>query len=393
MAATKGTGLESSLGVTNFLVLLFVVLGAGLYFLTPAERTRLLAAAVAALQKVRETVFLERLHNDPFFDGLRERTPQVIAMPLLVVLSAAVFMFAGSPVLDVLISAVCLWQIGLILERVVGPTAFTTVYVASGVAGTIANLSASSGGLIIRASEPVLGMYGLLLVTSIWNAIQGSSLTIPLKVTKQLAPVAAAFILYKLMATGLGNLVAFAALACGIVGGVVIGRDLDQATPQVRRLATAMAIVIAVVTVYSAIALRRPLTETVNVRPEIDRVMFVEVRTADLYEKEVDRFRRGRINSAALADVIHKKIVPELHLAAGRLRGIKDVPPEQRPLIASAQTFLKLRDESWRMRAAALLNSDMQALRQADTKERASREAFHRLTAPLAADSSRQPSS
>ena len=379
--------------MTNLLVLLVVISGAGLYFMTAAERTRLLAAAVAALQKVRETIFLEPLHSDPFFDDLRARTPRVIAMPLLVVLSAAVFMFAGSPVLDLFISAVCLWQIGLILERLVGHLAFTTIYVASGVAGGIANFSVSSAGIGIRASEPVLGMYGLLLITSIWNAIKGSSLTIPLKVTKQLAAVAAAFFVYKLTTTGLGNVVAFSALACGIVGGFVVGRDLDRATPQIRRLATAMAIVVAVVTVYSAIALRRPLTESVDVRPEIDRVMFVEVRTAHLYEKEVDRFRRGRINSAALADVIQKKIVPELRLAAGRLRALKDVPREQRPLIASAETFLKLRDESWRMRASALLKSDMHALRQADTKERASREAFHRLTAPLSADSSGQPSS
>jgi hypothetical protein len=125
--------------------------------------------------------------------------------------------------------------------------------------------------------------------------------------------------------------------------------------------------------------LHRPLNETVDVRPEIDRVIAVESRTAGLYDKEVDRFRRGRITAAALADVIEKTIVPELHVVAGRLRALQDVPPEQKPLIATAETFLTLRDESWQLRAVALHKSDMLGLRQADSKERASRQAFHRL--------------
>jgi hypothetical protein len=130
-----------------------------------------------------------------------------------------------------------------------------------------------------------------------------------------------------------------------------------------------------------------------DVRPEIDRVIAVEDRRARLYDKEVDRFRRGRIKAAALADVIEKTIVPELHVVTRRLRTLQDVPPEHQHLIATAETFLQLRDESWQLRAAALHKSDMLGLRQADSKEQASHEAFHRLKKPLPDESSRQPSS
>ena len=77
--------------------------------------------------------------------------------------------------------------------------------------------------------------------------------------------------------------------------------------------------------------------------------------------------------------MIEKTIVPELHVAAGRLRALQDVPPEHQPLVATAEKFLKLRDESWRMRARALHKSDVRGLRQADSKEQASQEAFNRL--------------
>jgi membrane associated rhomboid family serine protease len=378
--------------VTHFLLLILVLLGAALYFMTPVERTRVLRDVLAAVRNVRDAVTLVELQCDPFFDALRARTRRVVATPLLIVLSTTIFVH--SPVLDLFISAVCLLQIGLILERLVGRLAFTTVYVASSVAAGIVSLSVSPGGMTVGASAPVLGMYGLLSVTSIWSMIHGSSLTIPLNVTKRLAPVAAIFVLYKLMTTGLGNVPELAALGCGLVGGIVVARDVNERTPQIRRLATAMAAVVTVVTVYYAVTvLRGPLNEAFDVRPEIDRVIAVESRTAGLYDNEADRFRRGRITAAALADVIEKTIVPELQVVAGRLRALQDVPPEHQPLIATAEKFLKLRDESWRLRASALHKSDMQRLRQADSKEQASRETFHRLKMPPPHDSSRQPSS
>ena len=363
--------------VANFLILILVFAGVGAYFMTPAERTRLFAVAAALLGQVRDTVALGGVQGHPFYDALRARNTRVIATPVLVVMSTAVFARAG--VVDLFVSAVCLWQIGLILERLLGRLAFTTIYVASGLAAGVASLSVSSDAASVGASAPVLGMYGLLLVTSIWSAIRRSNVAIPLNVIKRLAPVAGVFVLYKVIATGLANATDVAALVCGLAGGVVAARDVNERVPQIRRLATAMATVVTVVMLYAMVALRPPLNAVTDVRPEIDRVLALEIRTAGLYEKEVDRFRKGRITAKALAGVIEKTIVPDLQAVAGRLRTLQDVPPEHQPLIVAAETFLKVRHESWRLRAAALNKSDMKGLRNADSQEQASREAFHQL--------------
>jgi membrane associated rhomboid family serine protease len=375
--------------VTHFVTLIVILLGVGLYFMTPAERTRVLQAVLAGLRRLKAAATFEEMQSDPFFEALRARTPRVLAMPALLVLSTIVFI--QSSVLSLIINAACLWQIGLILERVVGRVAFTTVYVASGAAAGIIGLSAS-GDASIGASGAVLGIYGLLLVTSIWCAIDRSSLAIPLDVAKQLAPVAAIFVLYKLMTTGLWSMPSLAAVVCGLIGGIIVARDLDSPTPQLRRLATAMGAIVTVVGLYAVAVMHPPANETVDIRPEIDRVIAVEARTVDLYEKEVERFRKGRITALALAAVIEKTIVPELRAVAGRLGTLKDVPPEDQPVVAAAQQFLKLRDESWQLRVTALHKSDMRGLRQADTKERASREVFHRLQMPPQA-SAHQPAS
>jgi rhomboid protease GluP len=384
--------------------------------MAPDERARLLRFAVAALRDAKDAVTLEAVGCAPFFDALRARTPRVAATASLIVLSGTIFIllaldtlirwgggfgpritngewwqvattvFGPSGAVDLVVNAVCLWQIGLILERLVGPLAFTTVYVAAGLAAAIVSLSVSPGGMNVGPSGSVLGLYGLLLVTSIWSAIRRSSLTIPIDVTKRLAPVAAIFVLYTLTTTALANVAWLTALICGLVGGVVVARDVNERTPPIRRLSAAMAIVVTIATVYALVTLRRPLNEATDVRPEIARVIAVENQTAGLYDHEVDRFRKGRITATALAEVIEQTIVPELHVVAGRLHALHDVPPEHQPLIATAEEFLKLRDESWRLRAAALRNSDMQGLRQADIREEASLEAFHGVKMPVPHD-------
>ena len=168
----------------------------------------------------------------------------------------------------------------------------------------------------------------------------------------------------------------------GAVGGIAVARGLNQRIPHLRRLTAATAAVVAVAILYAVMMPEAPLNESRDVRPEIDRLIAVESRTARLYEDEIDRFRKGRIKTAALADVIEKGILPELHAVAGRLRALQNVPSEQQRLLASAEQFLKLRDESWRLRATALHKSDMSGLRKADMKEVASLQAFHLLKMP-----------
>jgi hypothetical protein len=57
------------------------------------------------------------------------------------------------------------------------------------------------------------------------------------------------------------------------------------------------------------------------------------------------------------------------------------VPPEYRGLVADAQRYVRLRSESWNLRARALRASSTRALRLADGKERESLDAFDQLKA------------
>jgi hypothetical protein len=117
----------------------------------------------------------------------------------------------------------------------------------------------------------------------------------------------------------------------------------------------------------------------VDVRPEIERVVAVEDRTAGVYEGAVEKFRKGVVTAEELVRLIEGTIVPELRAAHDRLKAIAGVPKEHQALIAHAEEYLRLRDESWRLRAQGLQKRNLPTLNKADRAERASLDALQKI--------------
>jgi hypothetical protein len=190
---------------------------------------------------------------------------------------------------------------------------------------------------------------------------------------KRLAPSAAIFVLYSMATNGIGS-PELSGLVAGFAFGLVLASGVTSAKPGLVRLgATASATLI--IAMVSAFFLRG----LADVRPEMARVVAIEGRTTGAYQSAVEQFKLGALSAEALAKVIDQKITPELVDARARLKTLGRVPAEHKPLVDSAEEYLRLRDASWRQRAAALHKSNMGALRQADKIERASLEAFQRL--------------
>ncbi len=337
----------------------------------------------------------------------------------------AASMFVHTGMFQLVVNCAALVQLGLILERLVGHITFGAVYLAAGVLASLVSLSDYPMAVSLGASGAIFGLYGLLLASAAWtaihrpsapvdapqpaslstfgfrdtpqtdhtetaeagqqddllNATENAGVTVTLAAARRLAPMAAVFLLYNLVSGGLGSGAEIAGFAAGFICGVVLTRGVSASTPPVPRVAITMA-----VTVVVAIASAVPLRGVADVRPEISRVLAVEESTARVYQGAVAQFKLGTVSAEALAQLIERKITPELHAMQARLKTLGRVPPEHQPLLASAEEYLKLRDESWRLRAAALHKSSMPALRKAETAERASLEAFERLKPTETAD-------
>jgi hypothetical protein len=138
--------------------------------------------------------------------------------------------------------------------------------------------------------------------------------------------------------------------------------------------------VVAGITMMFALDAVIPLRGMANVQPEMSRLVALESRVGTEYKAAVDEFTKGRVSSKALADLIQRSILPEVTAARARVDALDKVPKSQQSLIASARVYLRLRDESWRLRAEALRKSSMALLRQADGIEHASLIALQQVT-------------
>ena len=365
------------------LLFLAVVLGLFLRKLTAEERIQLLRKSIGAIKAA--IVQVRQLSGAPagceeFDAALRARTRLAFVTPAIVVglvvfyllmavggsganheqflvewggnvgprttngewwrLATAMFIHWG--LLHLLAEVVGLSQVGRLMERLVGPVAFAFVFVAAGLIAGLRELSVSPVSVTVGAAGSIFGVYGLLLATCAWGWVRRSPLTIPFAVLKQLAPGAVVFFVYSIAANGFMTQPMMWGLIVGLAGGGILGFGIDSHKPPVRRLCTSMA------------------------------------RVAAAYDAEVAQFRKGHQTAEALANTA-EAIAADIRATRATLAAITNVPPEQQPIVTDAMEFLRLREESWRLRVDGLRKGKLQTLQQADRVESSAKTLFAKV--------------
>jgi membrane associated rhomboid family serine protease len=400
------------MSATTVLAML-VLSGVALYFMTPEGRVRLARRVLAAVRHAIGVATQTSQSVEPFDELLRARTRWPVVTPLLIAANAVMFtlmlfgrgafgetqtlidwggnyaprttngewwrlvaaMFVHGGVLHFAATMAGLVPLGFVLERVVGRIAFATTYLAAGlIAGVVSLWTVPAMSVTIGASGAIFGIYGLLLVSVGWALIDRPAVPIPLMTAKRIAVGAVPFLLYNLVTDDLGTASELAGLGTGVVVGLAIARRVSHEKPALRRVAVVMAAAVLI-----AVAAAFPWRGLMDVRPEIARLVAIEERTAGVYDAAVVKFTGGRLPARALAQLIDRTILPEFQANRTRLQGLRGVPPEQVPLVAAANEYLRLRDQSWRRRSEALIQSNMKMLRDADQAERAALDAFQRM--------------
>jgi membrane associated rhomboid family serine protease len=385
----------------NFLILLVVFAAVAYRVATPADRARYLALAAARLREIRAAAAAPRPEHDAFVAALRARDPRVLVLPAIVALNvgtAAAVLFASGSFSDqatlltwganlgirttngdwwrlvssaflsaglfpLVVNTLVLLYAGTIAERLAGRPALAAVYVAAAMLGGLQHISARPVAIGTSSSAAIGGIYGLLAACVAWQFVtrrRGTSaadvesevpaaVVIPTIVLKRAAVLATLFLFGAIV----DDTATMAAIAIGFVAGaasgLVLGYRAVERPAGVRAAATVFAAGLIAVAVYAL-----PLRNIADVKPEIDRVIASEAKTADTFKEASERFGKQRIGADALADVVDQKIVPELRAADARLGALKHVPAEHQPYVADARDFLRLRIDGWQARADAL---------------------------------------
>ena len=395
-------------------IALLVLGGAAWYFTTAEERLRLWRRTLSLLLQLKKKVDLHRQEPEPFLDALRARAVMpfvtiglvgihILAFAFILVgvggaafsdpeglvgwggnfgprttngewwrLISAMFLHGG--VLPLLVNMAALAQIGFLLERLVGRLALGVVYLGAGIVAGLVDLFMQPMTVSVGASAAVFSLYGLLGASGIWMLRRRSDTAPSLKAARRLLPVAAVFILYHLLTGELGTAAMRVGLVLGLVAGAFLSRNSIEGHPPASRVCAVGGLALLI-----AIAAAIPQRGIADVRPEMRRLVAIEDRTAHEYDAAANQFRLGAIKAKALAQLIDQSIRPELLKARARLEALSGVPREHQPLVARAEEYLRLRDESWSLRSEALHKASMITLRKADLAERVSLDAFEKL--------------
>jgi membrane associated rhomboid family serine protease len=346
---------------------------------------------------------------EPFRQALCARTRFAPAAPLIVLLNVAVFigmivhphllgdpdplvswganfgprtangewwrlvstLFVHANGLDLVVNLLAFIPVAMMLERIVGPTAFLAVYLVAGMFASLFCLSVFPVDVTVGATGGVAGSYGFLMAALLWGVTQRPRFIAPLITIKWLGCCAGVFALYATVAGALPLVVV--GFVSGLMAGVTVSRGVNtRPTPAVRMTATVATMI------CLAISTAVPLRGIADARRELAEIVAMEDRTAAAFRTALEDFTDGRMTGKALNAVIDQVIMPELQYAGERLSHVDRqlLPKEQQELVAAAQTYLALRDESWALRANALSSGKMSILWVADQKEVAALEAL-----------------
>jgi rhomboid protease GluP len=383
-------------------LLALAVIGAVLIKITPAEdRARHLATARVTIQEIVRTARQPRPELDAFRAALAARMRYLIVTPAIIAIDAFVMgmilfgplrlhdpatlvqwgasaglrttngewwrlvtaIFVHVSLLHALVDMAVLYQLGAILERLVGRVAFAAVFLASGIFTGLINLSAHPIAVTVSATGGLFGLYGVLVAAIAWQQIRRlmdpepeasdddttpRRLLIPRIAIKRVAICATPFVLYCAVA-GFISMAELTGLLVGLGYGLIAARRSGDQVADTRPVLVVLSTMLAI-----AVTMALPLRNLADIQPEIAHVVATEASTAAVYKTAEQAFRKGRLNAEGLARVAERTIVPELQAADQRLVALKHVPPEHQPIVADAREYLHLRMDSWRARAEAV---------------------------------------
>jgi len=393
---------------------LLVVGGYAVYVLRPDERRRVLAYAAERLSTGVRAVDRHRPRPapDPFDEAIRTRIRAPFVGAGAVLLNGVVFLlmlvgpgglddpatlvahggsigplttngewwrlvtatFVHAGVLQCAVDVAALAQAALLVERLFGHVTCTGIYLASAALAGAIGLWADPLTVHVGTSAPVFAFYGLLAAHVVRGTLRRSVITISRRGLARLAPVAGLFAVYYFSSGGTAWRAGLAVFVVGFAIGLALTRGVAERTPRPLRV-----IPLAAVTTSMAMALVTPLQGMTDVRSEVARLFAVEDHIAARYRAATAQFTRGTIKADVLAQLIERSIVPEIEAARRQLRATNGVPPRQQALVADADEYLRLRGESWKLRADALHKSNMRLLRDADERARASAAMLEKL--------------
>ena len=248
-----------------------------------------------------------------------------------------------------------LWGLAQVVERLVGSTGFAIVYMASGIAGSIASLAWNPVAVSAGASGAVFGTAGALL-----GFVVLRSDTIPKTVQHQMLKSMATFLILNLVVGMSLPQIDMAAHIGGFVAGVMCGLILSQ--PLSQGIITRRRFRNMIVAMTAAIILPFMMATLPEAPPDISARMqqlsLVENEIGDTFNADQEEAFRGDIDHNEFADRIETNVLPPWIKLREEVESFLSLKHVNKDYLEILVRYIRCREESWQLLVQGLREQD-----------------------------------
>ena len=265
-------------------------------------------------------------------------------------------------IIHILFNMFVLWDIGSFMERLLGRAGMASLYVLTGLAGSIASMWWNPYIVSAGASGAIFGLYGGLI-----GYLLAGSQDIPRDVANKLKKNALIFLGYNLlwglthrgldMAGHLGGLIG------GLTCGFAMARSLKAEGPEARSRMTVQ-ILISGLAILGLAAAVRP--KTVDLQQELARFSESETRVQASYSAALQKAKAGTLTDADFARLVEADVIGPWHSARLRLEELHGLPTAQTQLLSRVERYAETRERAWTVLAQALRQQDLSGIQKAN---------------------------
>ena len=244
-------------------------------------------------------------------------------------------MFLHFGIIHIAFNMWVLWDIGQLIERLVGNIGFLIIYLFCGLSGSLASVYWNPNVVSAGASGAVFGMFGVLLG---YLALERHS--VPMNVVKQLRSSGTTFLVYNLifgfMVRFIDNAAHIGGLIAGFVGGILMSHSLDGDV-MMRRVVRTTAVLILGVAGVSAGILAAP-------EPPLD-LGAEESRILNVYETAYKDWERQELDDRGFASLLERDVIAPWERLSEEL--VSRFGSKQPNAGAALKDYMNLRSQSW----------------------------------------------
>ncbi len=278
-------------------------------------------------------------------------------------LLANVFLHVG--LLQLLFNQWALYQLGSLLERLLGHVGFLLLYVVSGFGASLAGMIAQPHAVLAGSTGAITGLIGALVAYHF--RAKG---VVPTGVLSRLRAGVFVFLAYNigigLYRSRLDNAGFLAGAMTGFLCGLVLAQPLNQSTIWNRVGRNVALFVLAAVLAVLAASYTPPISDLAT---ELQRFHQVDGTCVEIYLEAKRRFDNKEMAAESFANVIDHEVLPDWKAQEHRFEQLTDLPSEQQEALKKLQQSMKLRAKAWGLIADSLRQSSDEGIE--DAAERA----------------------